>query len=103
MSRARTELQQLTIDGGHEVVAILDKQPTWGGRRKGAGRKISTEPTVTISFRISSRLARFLGVIADGQGATLSATAKKLMLERMEEPGVTPDYLTDEDGMVITF
>lgn len=101
MSRARTELQQLTIDGGHEVVAILDKQPTWGGRRKGAGRKISAEPTVTISFRISARLAKFLGVIANEQSATLSATAKKLMLERMEEPGVTPDYLTDEDGAVL--
>lgn len=103
MARKRIELRQLTIDGGHEVVAILDKQPTWGGRRKGAGRKISAAPTVTISFRISSNLARFLGVIANGQGATLSATAKRLMIERMEEPGVTPDYLTDEDGAVIMF
>ena len=103
MARARTELQQLTIDGGHEVVAILDKQPTWGGRRKGAGRKISAEPTVTISFRISSNLAKFLGVIADDQGATLSATAKRLMLERMAEPGVTPDFLVDDDGAVMIF
>lgn len=103
MSKARVELQQLTIDGSYEVVARLDKHPSWGGRREGAGRKISAEPTVTISFRISSRLAKFLGAIAGGQGTTLSATAKKLMLERMEEPGVTPDYLTDDDGAVIMF
>jgi len=88
MSRARTELQQLTIDGGHEVVAILDKQPTWGGRRKGAGRKISAEQTVTISFRVSSRLANYLTVFADSQDASQSATAKRLLLERMEELGI---------------
>lgn len=95
MARARTELQQLTIDGGHEVVAILDKQPTWGGRRKGAGRKISAEPTVTISFRLSSRLEKYLTIFADGQGVSISATAKRLLLERMEELGVAADHSTD--------
>lgn len=95
MSRARTELQQLTIDGGHEVVAILDKQPTWGGRRKGAGRKISAKPTVTISFRISSSLEKYLTIFADGQGVSVSATAKRLLLERIEELGVAAEYLSD--------
>lgn len=95
MSRARTELQQLTIDGGHEVVTILDKQPTWGGRRKGAGRKISAEPTVTISFRLSSRLEKYLTIFADSQGVSISATAKRLLLERMEELGVAADYSSD--------
>lgn len=95
MSRARTELQQLTIDGGHEVVAILDKQPTWGGCRKGAGRKISAEPTVTISFRISSSLEKYLTIFADDQGVSVSATAKRLLLERIEELGVAAEYLSD--------
>lgn len=95
MARKRTELQQLTIDGGHEVVAILDKQPTWGGRRKGAGRKISAAPTVTISFRVSTRLASYLAIFAARQGNSQSATAKRLLLERMEELGVAADYSTD--------
>lgn len=47
------ELRQLTIDGGHEVVASVDLSPTWGGKRKGAGRPKKIDRTVTISIRLS--------------------------------------------------
>lgn len=50
--RHRTELQQLTIDGGHEVVAVRDLSPTWGGSRPGAGRPRGDKVTITVSVRL---------------------------------------------------
>ena len=75
MSRARTELQQLTIDGGHEVVAILDKQPTWGGRRKGAGRPKTSSSSHSVTIRLSEYSFRCLADIASIRGETATATA----------------------------
>lgn len=84
MSRARTELQQLTIDGGHEVVAILDKQPTWGGRRKGAGRPRTSAEMHTVSFRVSSYSLECLRAAAAARDTTPSALVKKLVLAALE-------------------
>lgn len=58
--RHRRELQQLTIEGGHEVVASLDLSPTWGGARPGAGRPKGSEPTRTISIRVKESLYNYL-------------------------------------------
>ena len=54
--RHRRELQQLTIEGGHEVVATLDLSPTWGGARAGAGRPRGSSKTRVISVRVSDEL-----------------------------------------------
>lgn len=58
--RHRRELQQLTIEGGHEVVASLDLSPSWGGARQGAGRPKGSEPTRTISIRVKESLYNYL-------------------------------------------
>lgn len=84
MSRARTELQQLTIDGGHEVVAILDKQPTWGGRRKGAGRPKTRPSSHSITIRVSSYTLACLRAAANDRYSTPSAVVKKLVLAGLE-------------------
>lgn len=97
MSRARTELQQLTIDGGHEVVAILDKQPTWGGRRKGAGRPRTCAGTNTVSIRVSYYTFACLKAAAAAQDTTPSAIVKRLVLQGLElrEDGPNlPDPIT---------
>ena len=84
MSRARTELQQLTIDGGHEVVAILDKQPTWGGRRKGAGRPKTSHSNHAITIRVSSYTLACIRAAASDSCPTPSAVVKKLVLAALE-------------------
>lgn len=90
MSRARTELQQLTIDGGHEVVAILDKQPTWGGRRKGAGRPKTSRNSHSVTVRLSTYDFHRLEDVAIIRSETVTASARhaiQLYLEMMiEEP-----------------
>ena len=90
MSRARTELQQLTIDGGHEVVAILDKQPTWGGRRKGAGRPKTSKNSHSVTIRLSTYDFHCLEDVAIIRSETVTQVARhavKLYLEMMiEEP-----------------
>lgn len=70
--RHRTELQQLTIDGSHEVVAVHDLSPTWGGSRPGAGRPRGSEPTVTISIRVPIDLRDLLLDRAHGMRQSLS-------------------------------
>lgn len=90
MSRARTELQQLTIDGGHEVVAVLDKQPNWGGRRKGAGRPKTSRSSHSVTIRLSSYDFHRLEDVALIRSETVTASALhavQLYLEMMiEEP-----------------
>lgn len=95
MSRARTELQQLTIDGGHEVVAILDKQPNWGGRRKGAGRPKTCEFQHKVTIRISSYTFACLKAAAAAQGSTPTALAHRAVLQSLEiqEGGPSPAEL----------
>lgn len=88
MARARTELQQLTIDGGHEVVAILDKQPTWGGRRKGAGRPKTSSNSHSVTVRLSEYGFHCLEDIASIRGETVTATALhavRLYIEMLTE------------------
>lgn len=95
MARARTELQQLTIDGGHEVVAILDRQPTWGGRRRGAGRPKTCLDSRTVSVRVSSYTWQCLEAAAAAQGVTPSCIVKRLLLQGLElqEDGPAPPEL----------
>lgn len=70
--RHRTELQQLTIEGPAEVVAVRDLSPTWGGARPGAGRKKGDARTVTISFRVPAQIKRILELRAEESGHSLS-------------------------------
>lgn len=70
--RHRRELQQLTIEGGHEVVASIDLSPTWGGARPGAGRPKNQEQTVTISIRVPIGLRDLLLDRAHGMRQSLS-------------------------------
>lgn len=85
--RHRTELQQLTIDGAHEVVAVRDLSPTWGGSRPGAGRKKSRPDSVTISIRINAWEKKILQYRAKENGMTLSSYLVKL-IRALEYPGV---------------
>lgn len=87
--RHRTELQQLTIDGTHEVVAVRDLSPKWGGSRKGAGRPRGDQRTKTISVRISEEIDWHLRVAAKKTGMgvaefvrmAIDETAKRYMPE----------------------
>lgn len=58
--RKRRELRQLTMDGGYEVEAVRELQTTWGGKRPGAGRPKTSEPTRTISIRVKEVLYDYL-------------------------------------------
>lgn len=70
--RHRRELQQLTIDGGHEVVASLDLSPTWGGARKGAGRPKRDWQTRTISVRVPLVLYNAIIKVAEVRDETIT-------------------------------
>lgn len=94
MSRARTELQQLTIDGGHEVVAVLDKQPNWGGRRKGAGRPKTSESSHSVTIRLPKFEYLRLKSAALIRSETVTATALhalQLYLEMMIDDPEPPE------------
>ena len=84
MARKRTELQQLTIDGGHEVVAILDKQPTWGGRRKGAGRPKTSSNSHSVTIRLSTFNFHRLEDVAIIRSETVTASALHAVLLYLE-------------------
>lgn len=79
--RHRTELQQLTIDGSHEVVAVRDLSPTWGGARKGAGRKKGDIKTVNVSVRVPEEVHWQLRVGAKRLGVSVSGFARLLLHE----------------------
>lgn len=79
--RHRRELQQLTLDGGHEVVATLDLSPSWGGARKGAGRKKGDIKTVTISVRVPEVVHWQLRVGARGSGVSVADFVRMLLDE----------------------
>lgn len=79
--RHRTELQQLTIDGNYEVVAVRDLSPTWGGARQGAGRKQSAVPSVTVSVRITADTRERIETIAEARGWTVTRYLRQ-MIER---------------------
>lgn len=79
MSRKRRELQQLTIDGGHEVVAVLDKQPDWGGRRRGAGRPKTSDKVYAVTCRITAIDMAILDKMAGEQSRPRSAIAAELL------------------------
>lgn len=85
--RHRTELQQLTIDGAHEVVAVHDLSPTWGGSRPGAGRPRGSEPTRTISIRVRESLYDYLASRAARSHQTIGAYLVAL-IEECELGGV---------------
>lgn len=70
--KKRRELRQLTIEGGHEVVASVDLSPTWGGKRKGAGRPKTAADSVTISVRVPSELRSLLQARASCMHMSLS-------------------------------
>lgn len=92
MARKRTELQQLTIDGGHEVVAILDKQPTWGGRRKGAGRPKTSDCSHAVTIRVSTHTLQCLKSAAAARDTTVSALVKRSVLRSLEILDIAEDY-----------
>lgn len=81
MSRHRRELQQLTIDGGYEVVATLDLSPTWGGARPGAGRKKGDAKTVSISVRVPELVHLQLCTGARRSGVTVADFVRMLLDE----------------------
>lgn len=90
MSRARTELQQLTIDGGYEVVATMDKQPTWGGCRKGAGRPKTSANSHSVTIRLTKYDYHRLQDVAEIRSETVTAAAlhalRSYLNEMIEEP-----------------
>ena len=79
--RHRTELQQLTIDGSHEVVAVRDLSPTWGGARPGAGRPRGDRRTRTISVRVSESLYNVMQSHAMACNQTIGAYLTALLEE----------------------
>lgn len=79
--RHRTELQQLTIEGGVEVVAAKDLSPTWGGARQGAGRPKGEVRTRTISCRIPEELYSFIESRASRAGQSVSRYLAALIEE----------------------
>lgn len=94
MARKRTELQQLTIDGGYEVVATLDKQPTWGGRRKGAGRPKTSSNSHSVTIRMSAYDFHRLEDVALIRSETATASALyavRLYLDKMIEAPEPPE------------
>lgn len=95
MSRKKTVLQQLTIDGQPETVATLDLQPSWGGRRKGAGRPKTCEFQHKVTIRVSSYTFACLKAAAAAQGSTPTALAHRAVLQSLEiqEGGPRPAEL----------
>lgn len=81
MSRHRTELQQLTINGPAEVVAVRDLSPTWGGARPGAGRKKGKIKTVTVSVRIPEVVHWHLRIGARRSGMSVADFVRMLLDE----------------------
>jgi len=79
MSRKHRELQQLTIDGNYEVVAVLDKQPDWGGRRRGAGRHRTSDKIYTVTCRITAIDMALLDKLAAERSRPRSAIAAEIL------------------------
>ena len=77
------ELQQLTIDGGHEVVATLDLSPTWGGARKGAGRPSQGVKTKSVSVRLPLAVVNALGRVAKSRGQSNSEYLKDMIIREL--------------------
>lgn len=79
--RHRRELQQLTIEGSAEVVASVDLSPTWGGARKGAGRKKGDIKTVAVSVRVPEVVHWQLRIGARKLGVSVSGFVRLLLHE----------------------
>lgn len=79
MRRKRIELQQLLIDGSHEVVAVKDLQGTWGGARKGAGRPKTAAETKTISVRVPVSMVALINARAASCGQSVSTWLVELI------------------------
>lgn len=81
MTRHKRQLQQLTIDGSVEVVAEVDLSPSWGGKRRGAGRPRTAEPSRVLALRLPASLYAELERSADRYGISPAAYLRELLTE----------------------
>lgn len=88
--RKKRQLLQLQIDAPPVVMAERDLQPTWGGARRGAGRKKGDSDTVTVSIRMSRPLKSLIEMRS--QSAGMSTSEYLLRLIRDVELGSDDDY-----------
>lgn len=94
MSRHRRELQQLTIDGQPEVVATVDLSPSWGGKRAGAGRKRTAEPSKVVAVRLPRSIYQILERAACKYGVSPAAYIRDLL---EEDGGRAADRWLEDD------
>lgn len=61
----------------------MNKFNQWGGKRHGAGRPKSQNPTVQLSFRLPTELATGLRMAALKNGTTISEILRKIISEKI--------------------
>lgn len=63
----------------------MKQRSSWGGARKGAGRKPSGLPkTTTIAIRVSEDIKHSLVEAASQRGITVSSLVQELLYERID-------------------
>lgn len=85
--RKKRQLIQLQIDAPPVVMAERDLQPTWGGSRRGAGRKKGTRDTVTVSIRMTRPLKSLIDMRSQSAGVSTSEYLLRLIRDVELDPG----------------